>query len=464
MPFDSINPATGEVVERFEEDAPAAVEAALGAAEGAFRVWRERPVEARAALVRAAGRVLREDSQRLAQLITREVGKPIRQSLAEVGKCALVCEWYADRAGRLLAPRPEDTEAHETRVRHDPLGPVLAVMPWNFPFWQVFRFAAPALAAGNVALLKHASNVPACARAIHEVFRAAGLLPGVFTTLMLPSSAVEAVIRDPRVAAVTLTGSEAAGRQVGAAAGAALKKSVLELGGSDPFIVLKDADLEKAALVAAQARTLNSGQSCIAAKRFLVEQAVAAQFLELFEENLRGLKVGDPQEESTDVGPLARPDLRDELHRQVVESVALGARLRLGGKVPPGPGAFYPVTLLDQVRPGMPVWEEETFGPAAPVLEVASADEAVALANRSRYGLGASVWTSDHDLARDVARHLEVGCVFVNAMVKSDPRVPFGGIKASGHGRELSQEGILEFVNVKTVWIGGPGGATAAPR
>jgi succinate-semialdehyde dehydrogenase/glutarate-semialdehyde dehydrogenase len=382
-----------------------------------------------------------------------EMGKPIVQGEAEVEKCAWVCEYYAEHAEGFLARLPRETDASASYIRFDPLGPVLAVMPWNFPFWQVFRFAAPALMAGNTAVLKHASNVPRCALSIEQLLRDAGVPRGVFASVLVGSAAVAGLIADPRILAVTLTGSDRAGSQVAERAGHEIKKAVLELGGSDPFIVLADADVAAAARVAADARLVNSGQSCIAAKRFIVVDAVADQFLTRFIDELRRRKMGDPLARDTEIGPLARVDLRDALHHQVEESLKRGAQRLLGGEVPAGDGAFYPPTVLAAVDKGMPAFDEETFGPVAAVIRAKDETDAVRLANDSTFGLGASLWTRDRARAERFAAQIEAGAVFVNGLVKSDPRLPFGGIKRSGYGRELSEFGIREFVNIKSVWI-----------
>src|SRR6266852_2837070 len=368
-------------------------------------------------------------------------------------QCAWCCEYYAEHAARFLAEEPRQTDAARSYVRFDPLGPVLAVMPWNFPFWQVFRFAAPALMAGNAGILKHASNVPRCALAIEEVFRRAGFPEGLFRTVLADSGAVKGLIANPRIVAVTLTGSERAGQAVAQQAGHELKKTVLELGGSDPFLVLADADVDAAARAAAEARLINSGQSCIAAKRFIVVEPVADRFLERFKDELASRSMGDPTARDTQVGPQARVDLRDELHRQVEESVKRGARALLGGQVPAGKGAFYPPTLLAAVDRGMPAFDEETFGPAAAVIRAKDEADGLRLVNDSPFGLGAAIWTKDLARAERLAAQIEAGAVFVNGVVKSDPRLPFGGIKRSGYGRELSEYGIREFVNIKSVWI-----------
>jgi succinate-semialdehyde dehydrogenase/glutarate-semialdehyde dehydrogenase len=449
----SVNPATGEVVETYAEMADDELEAALASASRAFNHWSTTSLEERSRLLKAAADHLRDNADRYGGLITREMGKPLGEARGEVEKCAWVCEYYADNGADFLADEPHPSDASRSYVRYAPLGPVLAVMPWNFPFWQVFRAAAPTLMAGNVLVLKHASNVPACAEAITTAFREAGFPEGAFTNLPIGSGRVEGVIRDGRIAAVTLTGSEPAGRKVAAVAGESLKKTVLELGGSDPFIVLEGADLDEAARVATTARTINSGQSCIAAKRFIVQDSIAEDFVERFRGRLEGLQLGDPAAEGTHIGPQARADLRDELHRQVTESIQAGARCLLGGDIPDRPGYFYPVTLLDGVTSDMTVGHEETFGPVAPVIRVRDTEEAVAVANSTRFGLGGAVYGPDGATAESVARRLESGAAFANGMVKSDPRLPFGGIKDSGYGRELSQHGIREFTNIQTVWV-----------
>jgi len=451
--FQSVNPTTGEVLDTFEETVPDALTRILERATAASRDWRRRPVAERAERLRAAGRLLRERKDTYARTMALEMGKPLAQGVGEAEKCAWVCDYYAEHGAAFLADEPRPSDASRSYIRFEALGPVLAIMPWNFPFWQVFRFAAPALVAGNAGILKHAPNVPRCAVAIEEVFQDAGFPDGLFRAVFLSNARAGDVIADERVRAVTLTGSDRAGSQVAEQAGRHLKKTVLELGGSDPFIVLDDADLERAAQAAAEARLINSGQSCIAAKRFIVVERVADQFLERFTSEMRARKVGDPLDPTTQVGPQARLDLRENLHRQVRESVQRGARLMLGGELPKGRGAFYPPTVLVGVEPGMPAFDQETFGPVAAVIRAKDEADAIRIANASPYGLGAAVWTRDTQRGERVAREIEAGSVFVNGLVKSDPRLPFGGVKRSGYGRELSEYGLREFVNVKTVWV-----------
>lgn len=453
MAIESVNPATGERLKVFAPLGDDEIERALREADEAASVWRDTSFAERARLMRNAAAQLRRHSARYSSLITAEMGKLIREARAEVEKCAWGCEYFAEYAEAFLADEEIETDAGRSYVTYQPLGTVLAVMPWNFPFWQVFRFAAPNLMAGNTALLKHASNVPQCALAIEEIFHAAGFPPGVFRTLLIGAEQAERLIADPRIQAVTLTGSEAAGRRIATLAGEALKKTVLELGGSDAFVVLEDADLEEATTVGVTARFLNAGQSCIAAKRFILVEDIAEAFIERFRAKALALQPGDPMHEDTGLAPLARADLREQLHRQVMDSVAAGAQLVFGGALLAGPGFFYPPTMLDRVGPGMRAYEEELFGPVAIVLRAKDEEDALRLANDNRYGLGGSVWTCDTARGERFARRLEAGSCFVNGQVKSDPRLPFGGIKCSGYGRELAVHGIREFVNVKTVWI-----------
>jgi succinate-semialdehyde dehydrogenase / glutarate-semialdehyde dehydrogenase len=450
----SVNPANGRILHEYPVMSDEEVAGIIESAHREWMEWRERRYEERAAHLRRAGGLLRERANETAKLMALEMGKPIRQGLSEVEKCAWVCDYYADNAAWMLAPEETRTDATRSYVTFNPLGVVLAVMPWNFPYWQVFRFAAPALMAGNAGVLKHSSSVMGCALAIEDIFRDAGFPNGIFRSLRIPSGAVDRVIVHDKIAAVTLTGSDPAGRAVASKAGECLKKTVLELGGSDPYIVLENANIERAAEACAASRLINSGQSCIAAKRFIVCRAVLAAFEQRFLERMRNARLGDPLADDTDVGPLARHDLRDALHDQVLRSVAAGARCVLGGKIPPGDGAFYPPTVLSDIRPGMPAFDEETFGPVAAIVPAEDEADAIRLANTSRFGLGAAIFTEDPERGASIAEsEIEAGSVFVNGFVRSDPRLPFGGIKGSGYGRELSHYGIKEFTNVKTVWI-----------
>jgi len=453
MAFTSINPAddaTLTVIEAFDERE---LEAALAEVAAATPAWAATPIEERCRLMHTAATVLRSRSEELATLISREMGKLIGEARAEIEKCATACEYYAEYGPAMLADEPIKSDASRSYVAYQPLGTVLAVMPWNFPFWQLFRFAAPALVAGNTAVMKHAANVPQCALAIESIFRDAGFPAGVFRTLMIPAAEVEGVIRDPRVAAVTLTGSDAAGRSVAAVAGASLKKSLLELGGSDPFIVLEDADLELAVANAVSSRFLNAGQSCIAAKRFIVVDEIADPFVAAFTAAVEQLRHGDPLDETTTLAPLARKDLRDELHRQVTEALSQGAERVTGCRPLIHPGFFYAASIIDRVTAGMRAYREELFGPVAVVIRAEGEADALRIANATPFGLGGSVWTRDTARGEALALQIESGCAFVNGMVKSDPRLPFGGIKLSGYGRELSSHGIREFVNARTIWV-----------
>ena len=461
----AVNPATEEVIATFDSFAPDEVEMAVAEAHEAFLTWRERPIAERAVPMRKLAGLLRERVEPYARLATLEMGKPIAEARAEIEKCAFGCEHFAENAARYLADEEVRANARRSIVAFQPLGVVLAVMPWNFPFWQVIRFAAPAFMAGNAGILKHASNVPQCALAIEEAFRDAGFPQGLLRTVLVSGAEIEPIISDDRIRAVTLTGSSDTGSRIAELAGRAIKKTVLELGGSDPYIVLEDADIEAAAVTAVRARNQNNGQSCIAAKRFIVVDSVADEFERRFAKGVEDLRVGDPMEPTTQVGPLARRDLLDSLERQVDSSVRAGARALTGGERANGRGYFFRPTVLAGVSPDMPAFREETFGPVAAVVRVSDADEAVRVANDSAYGLGAAIWTRDTALGERVARRIESGSVFVNGMVASDPRLPFGGIKRSGYGRELSAFGAREFTNVQTIWIGPAAGTqpTAQP-
>ncbi|MDZ7687149.1 MAG: NAD-dependent succinate-semialdehyde dehydrogenase [Halobacteriales archaeon] len=452
--MESLNPATEDVAETYDKHDEGDVERILANAHAAYDDWSSRRIEEREKLVAAAGEVLRENKREYAETMTREMGKPISQAVGEVEKCAWVCDFYAENAGEHLQDERVGAEpGSKTYVRYEPLGVVLAVMPWNYPFWQVFRFAVPNLTAGNVGVLKHALNVPGCARAIEDVFDRAGYPENVFQSLLISGSDVADVIEDDRVRAVTLTGSNRAGESVGEVAGRNLKKTVLELGGSDPLVVLDDADVRKAAETAAHARNLNSGQSCIAAKRHIVHEDVYEEFVETFVGAVEELEVGDPMDEDTDIGPQARDDLRDELHAQVRASVEAGAEVLVGGEPLDREGYFYPPTVLVDVPDGCPASNEEIFGPVAAVFEVSDEDEAIEKANDTQYGLGASIWTNDLERGERLTHRIDAGMTFVNEFVKSDPRLPFGGVKESGYGRELAEDGIKEFTNRKTVWV-----------
>jgi len=446
------NPYHGETEQTFRALDDTELAAIVQRVSAAQPGWSGTPVDERAACLRRAAQRLREQRDTHAALITREMGKPLREARAEIEKCAWGCDYYAEHAAAFLAAEPAASDATRSFIAYPPLGTLLAIMPWNFPFWQVFRACAPALAAGNTMLLKHASNVPQCALAIEEIIRVA-FPTDVLRTLLIGPEQAERLIADPRIHGVTLTGSEAAGRRVAATAGAHLKKTVLELGGSDAFVVLRDADLDLAVPGAVTSRFLNGGQSCIAAKRLILVPEIAEVFIARFRERLTVLKSGDPMREDTDVGPMARADLRDQLHRQVSASIQLGATPLLGCEPAAGRGYFYKVSLLDQVAPGMPAFDEELFGPVVAIVHARDEDDALRLANAHKYGLGGSVWTRDAARGEAFARALQSGQVFVNGVVKSDPRLPFGGIKASGYGRELALAGLREFVNTKTVWI-----------
>ncbi len=453
MAFQSINPATDEVLANYDTWNQTQLDDSLQLVANASAPWQAMPLEERCNLVRNAGVQLRKQKKQLAQTITLEMGKLIADSEAEVEKCASGCDFYADNGPAFLKDEIIETDAGKSFVCYQPIGTVLAVMPWNFPLWQVFRFAAPALVAGNTGLLKHASNVPQCALAIEQIFEDAGFPQNVFRTLMISASQVQSVIENDRVSAVTLTGSEPAGRQVASHAGANIKKSVLELGGSDPFVVLEDADLGLTVKNAVISRFLNSGQSCIAAKRFIVVESIASTFIEEFKKQVEKLQVGDPLDKETTLAPMARKDLRDELHQQVVDTISKGATAVVGCQPVDGPGAFYQASILAGVTPGMRAYEEEFFGPVAIVITAKDEADALRIANDSRFGLGGSVWTANAKRGEEFARKVQAGSVFVNGFVKSDPRLPFGGIKASGYGRELSHHGMHEFVNAKTVWV-----------
>ncbi len=453
MNIETFNPFTQVLEKSFTEESTEEVINKIDRAHQFFLEYRETPIVSRCNILTAVSQLLLKRKDELARLITTEMGKPISEALAEIEKCALVCDYYAEHAARFLEIETIKSDASKSYVSYEPLGIILAIMPWNFPFWQVFRFAAPALAAGNVCLLKHAPNVPQCALAIESIFSEAGLPSGGLTTLLVDVDQVKAIIEHESVMAVTLTGSEQAGADVASIAGKNIKKLVLELGGSDPFIVLKDADLEAAAEASVFSRMLNAGQSCIAAKRFIVAEDIFKPFVEFVVERMKALKVGDPMKPETQVGPLARLDLLEKLEEQVARSVELGATVLLGGSRSEGRGFFYDPTVLTDINQEMPVFREEVFGPVASIISAKDENEAIALGNDTRYGLGASLWTGDLARAEQLATQIQAGGVFINGIVKSDPRLPFGGIKRSGYGRELSQMGIREFVNAKTVWV-----------
>jgi succinate-semialdehyde dehydrogenase / glutarate-semialdehyde dehydrogenase len=454
MAIATINPATGETLKTFNPLTSEEIEAKLALAQASFEQYRHISIAQRGEWLNEAAEILQRDRDRYGPIMTLEMGKPIKSALAEVEKCAWVCRYYAENAAKFLADVPAVSDGSQSFLRYQPLGAVLAVMPWNFPFWQVFRFAAPALMTGNVGLLKHASNVPQCALAIEEIFLAAGFPQGVFQNLSIGAAQVEQIINDDRVKAATLTGSEAAGASLASAAGKQLKKTVLELGGSDPFIVLESADLEAAVAAAATARMLNNGQSCIAAKRFILADSIADAFEQKLVEKFKALKVGDPMAEDTDIGPLATPSILEEIDQQVQKTVEMGAKIVLGGKpLSDRPGNFYPPTILTNIPSGSPGESEEFFGPVALLFRVKDLDEAIQLANSTSFGLGASAWTQNEEERDRLIDEIEAGAVFINGLVKSDPRLPFGGIKRSGYGRELGRQGIHEFANIKTIWI-----------
>lgn len=454
MGIATINPATGEIIKSFEAESAESIAQKLDLAQQTFEEYRRIPMAQRAEWLNKAAEILEQNKVGFGQIMTTEMGKTLKSAIAEAEKCAWVCRYYAEHAAEFLADVSVSTDASHSFVRYQPLGIILAVMPWNFPFWQVFRFAAPALMAGNVGVLKHASNVPQCALAIADIFTKAGFPQGAFQTLLVGADQVATIINDPRVKAATLTGSEPAGASLAAAAGKQIKKTVLELGGSDPFIVLKSADLEVAVATAVTARMLNNGQSCIAAKRFIIEEAIADEFERRLVEKFQALKIGDPMDENTDIGPLATPGILQDLDQLVQICIEKGSKVLVGGHpLSDRPGHFYAPTILADFPPGTPADEEEFFGPVALLFRVPDIDAAIARANAIPFGLGASAWTTDEAEAQRLIDEVEAGAVFINGLVKSDPRLPFGGIKRSGYGRELGIQGIQEFVNIKTVWI-----------
>jgi len=450
----SINPYNQRVIQNYKEHSQDEINSIIYETDGTFSEWKHTSFDTRSELLNNTASILKKNIEIYSKIITMEMGKPIRESSTEIEKCAWVCEYYAENGENFLLPQEIKTDASKSYVTFQPLGLILAVMPWNFPFWQVFRFAAPTLMAGNIGILKHSSNVSGCALAIEQIFRDSGFPQNTFRTLLINSRKVASIIENPIVKAVTLTGSTPAGKAVASKAGEMLKKTVLELGGSDPYIVLEDADMQKAVNSCSFSRLLNAGQSCIAAKRFIVVESVLQEFQSLLIQNMKNVIMGDPLDENINIGPMARIDLRDELHQQVIKSVELGSKLLLGGKIPQGKGAFYPPTILADVKPGMPAFDEELFGPVAAIISAKDEEEAIQLANNSVFGLGATVFTEDIAQGEKIAsEQLEAGSCFVNDFVKSDPRLPFGGIKQSGYGRELSDFGIREFVNAKTVYI-----------
>lgn len=453
MTIQSINPATGDRLRSFEPLSESHLEEKIERAAETFRRYRRIPMASRAQMMTRAAEILEAEKEKFGRLMTTEMGKPLRAAIEEAAKCAWNCRFYAEKAAEFLADEAPPTGPKQAFVRYQPLGPVLAVMPWNFPFWQVFRFAAPALMAGNVCLLKHASNVPQCALEIEEIFRRAGFPEGAFQTLLIGSDQVERALDNPRVMAVTLTGSASAGSSVAKAASEGIKKTVLELGGSDPFIVMPSADLDEAARTAVKARAINNGQSCIAAKRFIVAEEIAGEFERRFVKGMESLKIGDPMDETTDIGPLATEDILETLEGQVQETVAQGARILTGGGRLMRAGNYFAPTVLTDIPPDSPAYLEELFGPVASLFRVRDLDEAIRLANDTTFGLAASAWTNNDEERDRLIDEIEAGLVFINSMVASDPRLPFGGVKSSGYGRELSREGIREFVNIKTVWI-----------
>lgn len=453
MALETVNPATGELVKSFNEMTKKEIDDIINYAHQQFAEWKNTSFKDRSRLMLNAAKILKQRKEELGKTLTLEMGKPIKQAISEIEKCAWVCEYYAENGEKILMKEIVETDASESYVQFDPVGVVLAVMPWNFPFWQVFRFAAPNLMAGNVGILKHASNVPMSALAIEQVFSQAGFPQNVFKTLLISSSMVSDVIKNPKVRAATLTGSEIAGKKVASDCGKEIKKTVMELGGSDPFIILNDADIDKAIDTAVTARLINNGESCIAAKRFIVVDDIYEEFENKFVEKMKNVKIGDPMEVDTELGPMAREDLLLDLHQQVKKSVEKGAKILCGGERIDRKGFYYPATVLSNVTEGIPAYEEELFGPVASLIKATDEEDAICIANDSDFGLGAALWTSNLEKAKNLAHKIDSGSVFINGLVKSDPRLPFGGVKISGYGRELSHYGMKEFVNIKTVWI-----------